>query len=974
MSPDETRCIDENTLLGYGQGLLPERLAAEVEAHLDRCGTCQRWVSALLHTSAFDSSPGDSEQPLATPGPRSVGAPLAVGPLPTLQRGEKLGRYVIIEVLGSGGMGVVYRAYDPDLDRRVALKRIRLSGGSAETLRAFLMREAQAMARLSHPNVVAVYDVGSAGDEVFIAMELVEGQTLAQWQREKVRSWREIVPLFLQAGAGLAAAHAAGLVHRDFKPDNVLIGSDGRVRVTDFGLARLSSTPVEPVARGAVVGTRAYMAPECLAGAPADERSDQFSFCVALHEALYGDRSSAAALPAVGRAGTPRLQRGSGCLRDAVMRGLQQKPEDRHPGMEALLAELSRDRRRPMRLGLAVGALVLVAAAVAAVVVPERAALKRCRDAKARLAGVWDEPRKAEIARAFAATKQPYAADALSGSTAALERYANGWAAARQEACDATYVRREQSPEMLGLRAACLDERLDELRVLADLLATADPVLVRRAAALPEQLTPLRACAHPRTLAAAGAGTLPAEQAARLNRAKREVMRGRVLLAAGRLPSAKELAISVADEAKQLGVPALQAEAGLLLGSLQTESGEPELAQQTLSAAISAAEASHSDAVTARAWIMLMLTAYDRRQFDRAREWGVFAEGAVKRLGGDLELEARLEGVTTQILWREGRVDEALARAERLVGLAQQVPDRPRAVVPVLGMLGILRSEKGDLKGGAAALERQAQLAETAYGPYHPGFADCLTNLAIARWKQGELAEALRLFERVLTIQEAGVGPEHPMVAPILQNLAELRGTLGKPEQAKADAERALRLQRRAYGERSAQVAVATQMLGSALASNGQHAEALTLYRTALATLEAVAPGSVFELEGVHTRLGDVLLELGQAQAAAREFEASVALLRKAGVESGLTLTYVLTGLGRAQLKLEQRQAAVESLERALAVREKTDCDPVELATTRFWLGRALGSGERADSLSREAEEALRAAGERGARVRRSFR
>ncbi|HET9988068.1 MAG TPA: serine/threonine-protein kinase, partial [Kofleriaceae bacterium] len=242
-----------------------------------------------------------------------------------LARGTLVGRYVVLDVLGEGGMGVVYSAFDPELDRKVAIKLLqtRESGSTPSTKqggeqKAWLVREAQALARLSHPNVVAVYDVGTLNeDQVFVAMELVEGVTLREWLKAEARPWREVLPVLVAAGAGLAAAHEAGLVHRDFKPDNVLVARDGRPRVMDFGLARLrrasthddaqpkDTSDVAPSAgaietrsplseqltiAGAMLGTPAYMAPELYNGATADARSDQFAFAVTLFEALFRAR------------------------------------------------------------------------------------------------------------------------------------------------------------------------------------------------------------------------------------------------------------------------------------------------------------------------------------------------------------------------------------------------------------------------------------------------------------------------------------------------------------------------------------------------------------------------------------------------------------------------------------------------------------------------------------------------------------
>jgi serine/threonine protein kinase len=228
-----------------------------------------------------------------------------------LERGTLVGRYVVVEPIGSGGMSIVYLAYDPELDRRVALKVVRAAADASSKLhereRMRLLREAQAMARLTHPNVMPIYDAGSIGERVFLAMHYVEGQTLTQWLAQP-RPWRQIVEFFVYAGRGLAAAHAAGLVHRDFKPDNVLVDREGRVRVTDFGLARpsegprsidesdgeqrptptTSSTRLEkPVTlAGAVLGTPAYMSPEQLRGDAVDARTDVFSLGVMAYEML----------------------------------------------------------------------------------------------------------------------------------------------------------------------------------------------------------------------------------------------------------------------------------------------------------------------------------------------------------------------------------------------------------------------------------------------------------------------------------------------------------------------------------------------------------------------------------------------------------------------------------------------------------------------------------------------------------------
>jgi hypothetical protein len=318
------------------------------------------------------------------------------GPPPTGP--SRVGRYQIRDLLGAGAMGVVYRAHDPDLGRDVAIKLVRGNTASSSN-HVRLLREAQAMARLHHPNVVPIFDVGQAGDAVFVAMPLIEGGTLKRWLRGGARSFDEILDRFLAAGRGLAAAHAAGLVHRDFKPDNVLLGAGGEIHVADFGLARLTEDEPAPDASldllapdvitqtGAVLGTPAYMAPEQLRGRPIDARADQFSFCVALWEGLYGhrpfpdppndsDHPWRARLEAIAAGPAPPRRDRPAWLAPLLARGLASDPDRRWPTLQALLDAIAahrRPRRWPRRLAIGLGAVGV--AATVALVRPEPARL-----------------------------------------------------------------------------------------------------------------------------------------------------------------------------------------------------------------------------------------------------------------------------------------------------------------------------------------------------------------------------------------------------------------------------------------------------------------------------------------------------------------------------------------------------------------------------------------------------------------------
>ena len=371
-------CISENTVQELLGGTLPAARIQRAQLHLDSCASCRELLSELAR--GLETLPDGQDEPCS---------PVPNGVTPTgkiMPPGTRVGRYIVAELVGVGGMGVVYAADDPVLDRRVALKLIHTFGGgdtASEEWQLRLLREARAIARLCEPNVIAVHDAGSSGDQLFVAMELVEGMNLRRWLATSARSWREIVSVFVAAGRGLAAAHRAGLVHRDFKPDNVLIGHDGRVRVTDFGLAApldarigrrtapaaavAMRDPVVPLEgrltrSGALLGTPGYIAPEVLLGARSHTASDQFSFCAALHEALYGflpGPSGGAATSA--RVRVPRR------LRAGLRRGLRRDPDERFRSMDDLLAAIDRPRRLAVKLSVMAAVTLLGAAAVMSV-------------------------------------------------------------------------------------------------------------------------------------------------------------------------------------------------------------------------------------------------------------------------------------------------------------------------------------------------------------------------------------------------------------------------------------------------------------------------------------------------------------------------------------------------------------------------------------------------------------------------------
>ncbi len=380
-------CLSDDEMVGLAAGSMSPDERPEVERHLDGCADCRRVLAEALQAAAEEH-------------PSGLGADTPSGRVAPLRAGSRVGRFEIVDLVGAGASGRVYRARDPELGRHVAVKVLRPDIADPELAAAWrkrLLLEAQAMARLNHPNVVVVHEAGATADEVFIAMELVEGESLADWLRRPGRSWREILDVFLEVGRGVEAAHQAGLVHGDFKPANVVLGADGRPRIADFGLARRSrpeSPARTPQGERLVSGTPLYMAPEQLAGGEADARSDQFSFCVAGFEALYGTH------PFAGSAGAPAslLHLSAATLKgeiaarnrdqpvprriyDVLARGLAREPQARHPSMAALGRALASGARsltdRTVRRLVWAGA-ALCLAALGAAAIDRMAAAPRC--------------------------------------------------------------------------------------------------------------------------------------------------------------------------------------------------------------------------------------------------------------------------------------------------------------------------------------------------------------------------------------------------------------------------------------------------------------------------------------------------------------------------------------------------------------------------------------------------------------------
>lgn len=757
--------MDEATLDDLVQGRLSGQLLHEAEAHLDGCPLCSDVVSVL-----------------------AGGAPPAAG---EIEPGARVGKHVVSSLIGRGAMGVVYAAEDPELGRRVALKLIRPGAGPDAAERA--LREAQSLARLAHPNVVAIYEVGRALGALYFAMELVSGKTLRAWLSEPGRSARETLDVLLQAGEGLRAAHSAGIVHRDFKPDNVMVGDDGRVRVTDFGLARLSgasyvSAPdlaTQPVSTlvtrtGKLVGTPAYMAPELLAGGEATELSDQFAYGVTLYEALAGARpftgSSIAELAqSVARGASAEPLRASpGPLRAAVLRALRERPEDRYPSLEALLRDVARFGRPRRRWPLAVGlGAPLAAAAVVAGVWIAGTDADTCSGGKAKVSAVWNDGRKESIRGAFGAAAPDLGPIAAARVGTELDRVAKALSLQHRAACEATHVEKAQSEAILDARMRCLDRQLAEIGALVESFEAADVPVVEGAIQATETLASPAECGEVESLAAIDPRPTDTERAARLSKLEREIGEVKASGASGRYAPALERAARLAEEATDLGYRPAVAEIELVVAQLARKLADYERASASARRALSTAEAARADRLAARAWLEVL--AIDGERGDPAR-----------------------------VIENAGLAAATFARLD----------DPPELRGALLLQVGIARTAMGALEEAGPDLDEALEIHEGVHGPESLVVARTLTALGNLARARGQHEEALELHGRALSIDAGLLGAGHPALAAHHHNRAGVLRLLGRHDEARAQYGEALELEVAALGAQHPRVGLTHNSLG----------------------------------------------------------------------------------------------------------------------------------------------------------------
>lgn len=970
--------VDDQALLSFTLGQLEGEPAAGIEQHLAACAACRERQENISSAAFSKTAVGSSNDGEPTRDERG-GAGAVV-----LQRGATLGRYVVLEKLGAGGMGEVFAAYDPHLDRKVAIKLLRGGALSAEEGKARLLREAQAMARLQHPNVIAVHDVGLFGERVFVAMEYVDGETLGDWLRGQ-RAWDEVVRVFVQAGAGLAAAHRAGIVHRDFKPDNVLLGPDARPRVLDFGLARqatggpavpenketleraLDATLAAPLTRdGAVMGTPGYMPPEQINGLPTDARSDQFSFCVALFEGLYGQRPFSGATlkqhaAAIASGRVPEPPSGSdvpGWVREALVRGLSANPADRWPDMERLLAALRPRARRSPRRTLFVAALVAFSVFGLGYGAWARQRMLVCGGTEKALVGTWDAARKARLQANFHATGLSFADEAWKRTERALDTWAVEYLSTAREVCEAGKVRKVDPPEVTDLKSGCLEERLQQLAALVSIFEHADHDVVNNAPVAARELQGASVCTSAtRGHHRAGADEQERQADVKLHAALAEAQ---ALFAAGKYAAgAQRLQAGLSPAAP----PGTLAEAYLWLARIELRRGEHKLARQANLQASEQALKSGDPSLTSRAFSRLAANEGSEEASAESDAWSRLAAAAAARAPGDWELQVELAKDDGYIQLRRRNFKAALAEFERVLALQQQhLGDEHPDVASTQNNLGTALTRLGQYDEAVKRYHESLRLHELVEGPEHPNVASALHNLSVALRRLGRLEEARDALERALTIRRKALGANHPETLRVAQGLVKVLVTLDALIDARTLLEDVKDTSELLHGAESVEMLGVLELEVELLIAGAFWPEAQEAATRHLALARQLGAAGEREVPTALLEQAVAWRELGTWQQAGKALEEAQRRVERGG--TSVKLPEVKEARARVELAQGRAAAAVALFREALELREQdaAPSSPQALGALELGLAQALLESRQladAETIAARAEQRL---------------
>ncbi|MEM7160532.1 MAG: serine/threonine-protein kinase [Myxococcota bacterium] len=797
-----------------------------------------------------------------------------------LEAGCQVDRYLVLAEVGAGSMGVVYAAYDPELDRKLALKLLlpRFGGEQgASAGRTRLLREAQVLARLRHPNVVSVHDVGTYEGRVYIAMEFVDGETMGAWLSNIKPSRAEILRVFMAAGRGLATAHRAELIHRDFKPDNVIVARDGSVRVLDFGLARATgdasggAAPLsEPLAKlsptsslnlgnssalsteltrtGGIMGTPAYMAPEQHLGLEVTAASDQFAFAVALYEALYGERPFGGdTLPALafavtqGKIREPRVPSRSvpRWLRQVLLRALRPDPEERYPDMEALLRALTSNphQKWAKRAAWVAGAGLVAGLAWPSPPPVEAAAADPCAGVEAPIDAVWSPERARALSTHFEASGLAFAELSAAKLGSALDGWSEAWRSQRRETCEATRVHASQSESLFDRRMLCLDRALGRTAALVERLESADDTGIERASEALEGLPDLDTCANRERLMSvtpilAGEAKLEADAIAEVLDAVEAMM------VTGEYKKALTLLTELQPRIEALGDPLTERRAAVALADLHKFAEDEKLSLAAFTRAYLAADRAGDDWSRVRLAIELMeVYGHGRADAEAAAQWEAMAEAVIGRIGNPTKIQVHFALARGTVLTGQGKFEDAIAQFERALAQAKdpEITLSTATTVVMRQRLAVAFNGLGRVDEAEALQNEMLDLLMDEVGPRHPRTAVLIGSLGNSDFNRGRYAEAARRFEEAAAIIAESYGEDNPRYYDRLNNYAAALTAMGNYREAERIHLRILAYNTERFGDGDLRLTHSLENLGNALTAQGHHEEAKRYYLRSLA-------------------------------------------------------------------------------------------------------------------------------------------
>ncbi len=820
-------------------------------------------------------------------------------------RGDPLrvGRFALTRRLGHGAQGTVYLAHDSELRRPVAVKLFEATASDAPA-RARLLREAQTLAQLQHPNVLAIYDVGLEGERAFIAMEYAEGGTLRQWCRNHPPGSRQrfeaLLALALPLARGLAAAHDAGIIHRDIKPANVFLGADQRPRLADFGVARethdaAASTTMSGAGQTSaaddvltrtrgIVGTPGYMSPEQFDGI-ATPSSDQWGLCATLWEAAYGVRAyqgtTIAALAEAVRQAPPRpppqRREVPSWWAEILARGLDPDPARRWPSVAAMVAELEsiQGRRRRRRVIFVAGAGLVVAATVGlGVQLDRRRREAACAQQVASMDTTWNPEVAGRLRDALVASQLPYASASSEHAAAYFDAYAQTWRSSYAQLCVATEVESRRPVAAWEASRECLQRGRGDMQALLDLLTDAPgPSMIRGAVVAASRLGGLERCTDERWLARQTTHDDPASADLR-----GRLQEARALFATGAYPSGFAIARVVAEDVDGVDDVRLRLSARVLAGQLAAADGKPAEAETWLTRAFDEALGAAEDELALEAATRLLnLYAADLGDAPEATRWARIAQGFHTRLGARDGLEAAdLQSSLGQLYELQAEYAASETARERALQIRTRIlGDEHPDVAGAWNSLATSYLRQARFPEAERAYGRALAVQRQAGGEGHPEVASSHNNLGIVYRRQGRIEDAKREHETALSLREVALGPTHPETATSYANLGLVLRDLGELDRARESTAHAIEILQGIYGPDHFELADRYNDLGIIEQSRGQLGPARDAFARALEIFErTVGPD--------HPSVAGELVNLATVDWAQRDFEAAERSLRRA--------------------------------------------------------------------------------------------